>query len=87
VRTLTGKSPCRVLTDMTISSIEVFPARSPIPFIVTSTCRAPPITPASVLAVARPRSLWQCVEKMALSAPGVFSFRYLIRSPYSPSAV
>ena len=41
-------------------------ARSPIPLIVTSTWRAPFSTPAIVLAVAIPRSLWQCVEMTAL---------------------
>jgi len=44
--------------------MEVLPARSPIPLIVTSTCRAPFKIPESVLAVARPRSLWQCVDQV-----------------------
>ena len=44
---------------MTTSSSDALPARSPRPLMVTSTCRAPAWTAASVLAVARPRSLWQ----------------------------
>ncbi len=47
---------------MTTSSSAAFPARSPIPLIVHSTCLAPPRTPASELATAIPRSSWQCVE-------------------------
>ena len=47
----------RLFMIMAISSREVFPARSPIPFMVTSTCLAPLITPLMVLAVAIPRSL------------------------------
>ena len=60
----------RVFSAMTISSSAALPARSPKPLIVHSTCRAPPITPASELATAMPRSLWQWVEKIAFSAPG-----------------
>jgi len=44
---------------ITTSSSEVLPARSPMPLIVTSACRAPLRTALSVLAVAMPRSLWQ----------------------------
>ena len=51
------------------SSKLVLPARSPMPLMVTSAWRAPPLMPASVLAVARPRSLWQCVDQMALLLP------------------
>jgi hypothetical protein len=67
---------------ITSSSSEVLPARSPMPFIVTSACRAPAMIPASVLAVASPRSSWQWVEKMTSRPPGVFSIRYAIVSPY-----
>ena len=49
-------------TIIAISSSEQFPARSPIPFTATSTCRAPASTPANELATASPRSLWQWVE-------------------------
>ena len=44
---------------ITTSSREVFPARSPIPFIVHSICLAPFKTPAIEFAVANPKSLWQ----------------------------
>ena len=46
---------------------EALPARSPRPLIVTSTWRAPAWTAASVLAVARPRSLWQWTLTTAAS--------------------
>ena len=52
----------RVRTTMAISSSEQLPARSPMPLTATSTCPAPFSMPASELATARPRSLWQCVE-------------------------
>ena len=42
---------------MTTSSKEVFPALSPIPFIVHSICLAPLMTPWIELAVASPKSL------------------------------
>ncbi len=42
----------------------VLPARSPMPLMVHSTCRQPAVSAAMLLAVARPRSLWQCVEKV-----------------------
>ena len=60
---------------MTTSSSEVFPARSPMPLIVTSACRAPLSMPLSVLAVAMPRSLWQWVEIIARSMLGTCSVR------------
>ena len=47
----------RVLNAMTISSMAAFPALSPIPLIVHSTCRAPDTTAANELATAKPRSL------------------------------
>jgi Fe2+ transport system protein B len=46
------------------------PARSPMPLMVDSTCRTPARIAASVLATARPRSLWLCVDSTTLSAPG-----------------
>src|SRR5882757_3566728 len=52
---------------ITTSSREVLPALSPRPLMVHSIWRAPPITPAMELAVARPRSLWQWQEMTALS--------------------
>ena len=58
----TGKCCGRVRSAMTTSSSEVLPARSPSELRVTSTCRAPAPTAARELAVARPRSLWQCVD-------------------------
>ena len=71
------------LIIMATSSSDVLPARSPMPLMVTSTCRAPFSTPAMVLAVAMPRSLWQCVEMTALWMPSTCSIKYLIFSPYS----
>ena len=47
------------LKIITTSSNAVFPARSPIPFMVHSIWRAPLITPAIEFAVAKPKSLWQ----------------------------
>ena len=68
---------------ITTSSSEVLPARSPMPLIVTSAWRAPFRMPLNVLAVAMPRSLWQCVEMIARSMFGTWSTRYLIFAPYS----
>ena len=68
-----GRTSLRVLIAMTTSSSAALPARSPMPLMVHSICRAPPATPASELATARPRSLWQCTEKIALSAFGTRS--------------
>ena len=61
------------VSAMTISSSAALPARSPMPLMVHSTCRAPPSTPASEFATARPRSLWQWTEKTALSESGTRS--------------
>jgi hypothetical protein len=83
----TGNSAGRVLMAMTTSSSDVLPARSPMPLTVTSTCRAPACTAASVLAVARPRSSWQCVDHTTRSAPRVFLMRYANREPYSAGSV
>ena len=46
----------RLLMAMTTSSREALPARSPMPLMVHSICRAPAIAPAKLLAVDRPRS-------------------------------
>ncbi len=56
----------RTLRAITISSRAALPARSPMPLIVHSICRAPAFTAAMELATARPRSLWQCTEMTAL---------------------
>ena len=77
-------SRVRVLTAITTSSSEQLPARSPRPLIVHSIWRAPPIfTPASELATAMPRSLWQCTDQIALSEFGMRSRRSSMKSPYS----
>src|SRR3546814_6862901 len=57
-----GITSWRTFSASAISSTAALPARSPMPLIVDSTCRAPAVTAASVLATARPRSLWQWVE-------------------------
>ncbi len=60
---------CRVRSAMTTSSRLVLPARSPIPLTVTSTCRAPALIPARLLAVAIPRSSWQWVDQTTSVGP------------------
>jgi len=77
------KTGRRVCSAITTSSSEVFPARSPIPLTVTSAWRAPARIPASVLAVAIPRSLWQWVDTMQPSMPGVFWMIPVINAPNS----
>ena len=62
-----GNCVGRVRRAITTSSSDALPARSPRPLIVTSTWRAPAWTAASVLAVARPRSLWQWTLTVAWS--------------------
>ena len=47
--------------------------RSPMPLMVHSICRAPPFRAASELATAKPRSLWQWVEKMATASGTQFA--------------
>ena len=49
---------------------DAFPARSPMPLIVHSTCLTPAVSAAWVLATARPRSSWQCALNTALSELG-----------------
>ena len=55
---------------ITTSSSAALPALSPKPFIVHSICLAPACTPANEFATAKPKSLWQCVDKIALSILG-----------------
>ena len=76
-----GKTSLRVLTAITISSSEAFPARSPSPLIVHSTWRAPCMTAESELATAIPRSLWQCTDQTALSEFGMRSRSDAISTP------
>ena len=71
----------RVRTIIAISSSEQLPARSPMPFTATSTCRAPFTMPASELATASPRSLWQWVE--TTTWPGTASRTIRTSSPNS----
>ena len=68
--------PARVRRAMMTSSRATFPARSPMPLMVPSTCRAPARTAARELATARPRSLWQWTEMTALPMFGTFSLRW-----------
>jgi hypothetical protein len=77
------KMSLRVLIASTTSSSDAFPARSPIPFTVTSAWRAPARIPASVFAVDMPRSSWQCIERIAWSSAGTFSLRRRTRSAIS----
>ena len=53
---LKSKYSSLVLIAMHTSSSEVFPALSPIPFIVHSICLAPDSTAAKLFATERPRS-------------------------------
>ncbi len=80
-RVVHGNTSRRVFTVITISSSAAFPARSPSPFTVHSTWRAPFITAASEFATASPRSLWQWTDHTALSAFGMRSRRLRISSP------
>ena len=52
---------------MTTSSSAAFPALSPSPLMVHSTCLAPLTILSNELATARPRSLWLCTDMIALS--------------------
>jgi transposase-like protein len=60
IRVERSSRSARVASAMTTSSIEQFPARSPMPLTATSTWRAPARTASSEFATASPRSLWQC---------------------------
>ena len=78
---------CLVRIAITISSRDVLPALSPRPFIVHSTCLAPPSTPARAFAVAMPRSLWQWTENITFSAPLTLYLTSSISSRISPGVV
>ena len=82
-----GMTSLRVRSAMTISSMAALPARSPSPFTVHSTCRAPAETAASELATARPRSLWQCTDRIALSMFGTRFSSMVISAAYSSGTV
>ncbi len=77
----------RVWIAMTISSSELLPARSPMPLIVTSAWRAPATRPASVLAVASPRSSWQWTDSTTPSIPGTSARIRAISAPNSSGVV
>ena len=64
---------------MMISSVDVLPARSPMPLMAPSIWRAPAWIAARELATARPRSLWQCVETMT-SSRSPFTCSYTVVS-------
>ena len=72
---------------MTISSKLAFPALSPIPLIVHSTCSAPFLTAAKLLATASPKSLWQCTDILALEIFGTFALMSAIKAPNSSGVV
>ena len=77
----------RVRSSITNSSIEAFPARSPMPLMVHSTWRAPAITPAREFATAMPRSLWQCTDSVTPSSSGTRSRSAPRISTYSSGTV
>ena len=66
-------SAARVCSSITISSSEALPARSPIPLIAHSTCRAPACRPANEFATASPRSSWQWTESTTSRRSGTRS--------------
>ena len=67
---------------MTTSSSAALPARSPMPLIVHSTCRAPASQPARLLATAMPRSSWQWVLMIARSMLGTRSLSVRMTAAY-----
>mmetsp|Transcript_12663 Transcript_12663/g.30560 ORF Transcript_12663/g.30560 Transcript_12663/m.30560 type:complete len:202 (+) Transcript_12663:1229-1834(+) len=71
----------RMKMAMHTSSRLALPARSPMPLMVHSTCRAPLATPARELAVDSPRSFWQCVE--ITNCPGTLALMPAMSSPNS----
>ena len=73
----------RVRIAMTTSSSEALPARSPMPFTAHSTCVAPARTAASELAVASPRSLWQCTLTCTSFSEGASRYSSRMKSPNS----
>ena len=54
--------PYIVSSARTVSSIGVFPARSPIPVTVVWITSTPSATASSVFATPRPKSMWKCVS-------------------------
>ena len=60
------------------------PARSPMPLMVHSICRAPFWIATSEFATAWPRSLWQCTER---TARALFFTRSRIRAMRSPHSL
>jgi len=81
----TPKKSWRVFTAMMISSVEVFPARSPMPLMAPSICLAPAWIDDSELATASPRSLWQWVE-MTMSPLPWRTLAYTLSSRATKSA-
>ena len=77
----------RVRTAITISSSDALPARSPRPFMVHSTWRAPFNTADSELATASPRSLWQCTDHTTWSELGTRSRSWRINPPKCSGSV
>ena len=65
-----GNLSLRTSIAAAISSKAAFPARSPMPLMVHSTCCAPAATAARVLATAKPRSLWQWDESVTPATCG-----------------
>ena len=73
----------RTWEAITISSSAALPARSPIPFTVHSTWRAPAAIAASEFATASPRSSWQWALRVTRSAPGTRASTSRNIAPYS----
>ena len=73
----------RTCPAITISSRAAFPARSPMPLTVHSTCPAPASIAASEFATASPRSSWQCALNTTLSLFGTRSRTLRNMAPYS----
>src|SRR4029077_8806615 len=68
---------------MATSSSAALPARSPMPLTHVSTWRAPARTLTSELAVARPRSLWQCTESTTPRSVGTRSYIHAMSARHS----
>src|SRR3954447_9076675 len=80
-------STSRVRSSITISSSDALPARSPIPLIAHSTCRAPACSPANEFATARPRSSWQWTDSTTPDSSGTSSYSRPRNVAYSPGIV
>ena len=76
-------SAWRVCSSITISSSDALPARSPIPLIAHSTCRAPACRPANELATASPRSSWQWTDSTTSRSSGTSSYSRVRYAAYS----